>query len=234
MEARGVPGFDTRTYPGDDVMATWLEASPYRWVGYYLLAPCHTGTSWQGKRPVLQEMGWGMAVLFVGEQDWPEAAGDTTPATPPDTLAGEGRCTRQNLTEPHGRDHGYEAAGTARSQGFPPGTVIYLDVERVEEVSDSLRRYVRGWADGLMETEYAPGLYAHARNAETLLRAMRAAGAEPRLWVASPGGFDLRQAPAESGFPATIWQGRLDVRESWGGTTLRIDANVADREDPSG
>ncbi|HEX6589816.1 MAG TPA: hypothetical protein VF039_12405, partial [Longimicrobiales bacterium] len=55
---RGVPGFDTRDYPGDGVMARWRETSPYRWVGYYLQAPCYTGTTWIGKRVPLEQMGW--------------------------------------------------------------------------------------------------------------------------------------------------------------------------------
>ena len=38
---RGVPGFDTRDYPGTAAMRAWRDASPYRWVGYYLTgAPC--------------------------------------------------------------------------------------------------------------------------------------------------------------------------------------------------
>src|SRR5207302_11448240 len=42
-------GFDTFAYPGDDAMRAWLTADkPYRWVGYYLSAPCHTDSSWEG------------------------------------------------------------------------------------------------------------------------------------------------------------------------------------------
>ncbi|MFW5952088.1 MAG: glycoside hydrolase domain-containing protein, partial [Gemmatimonadota bacterium] len=251
-ERRGVPGFDTRTYPGDDVMAAWLDASPYRWVGYYLPAPCYTGASWEGKRATLERMGWGTAVLFIGEQDWPDAeTADSAGLRPPtDSLArerdrerhrapadaGEGaRCTSANLTGERGREDGRAAARAARAEGFEPGTVVYLDVEPVESVSDSLARYVEGWTAALVDAGFEPGLYAHARNAETLRALMvEAAGAEPRLWVASPRGFNLRRGPAESGYRANIWQGVLDIDESWGGTTLRIDANVADRADPSG
>jgi hypothetical protein len=32
---------------------------------------------------------------------------------------------------------------------------------------------------------------------------------------------------------AGVWQGRLDVAESWGGSTLTIDASVADTRSPS-
>lgn len=237
-----MPGFDTRDYPGDDVMARWLEESPYRWVGYYLPAPCHTGTSWQGKRSTLRSMGWGIAVLYVGEQDWPISAQhpvtDSVTRADPGTpvAAAEERCARDNLSGTRGRQDGQDAAGVARGEGFGAGTVVYLDVERVDSVSTRLAEYVVGWTEALIGAGYHPGLYAHARNAESLLSSMRdaAGGAEVRLWVASPSGFSLRRGPAESGFPATIWQGVLDTHESWGGTTLRIDQNVADQPHPSG
>ena len=65
------PGFDTSLYPGDAGMTAWLKpASPYEWVGYYLEAPCHKDASWSGKRQKLTEMGWGLAVIYVGQQTW--------------------------------------------------------------------------------------------------------------------------------------------------------------------
>ena len=64
-------GFDTYEYPGDEVMAAWRHRDvPYEWVGYYLPAPCHKGRTWTGKRERLAAMGWGMAVIYVGQQTW--------------------------------------------------------------------------------------------------------------------------------------------------------------------
>lgn len=64
-------GFDTYAYPGDEVMRAWRHADvPYEWVGYYLPAPCHKGRTWVGKRERLASMGWGMAVIYVGQQTW--------------------------------------------------------------------------------------------------------------------------------------------------------------------
>src|SRR5438552_3494594 len=69
-------GFDTFAYPGDDAMRAWLTADkPYRWVGYYLSAPCHNDDSWEGKRETLSGMGWGMAVIYVGQQTWGRTPG---------------------------------------------------------------------------------------------------------------------------------------------------------------
>lgn len=236
--ARGVPGFDTRDYPGDEAMRVWREASPYRWVGYYLEAPCYTGTGWTGTRERLESMGWGTAVLFVGEQDWSEILPAEQVIADPTAP----RCTVGNLTAERGRTDGAAAATAAAGQGFPAGTSIYLNVERVERVSAALRDYVRAWSAALLEEgRYAPALYAHARNAEEL-HAIQAAefsaagrSGPPRLWVASTADFSLVRGPGESGFPdAYIWQGVLDARESWGGVTLRIDANVARSASPSG
>src|SRR4029079_10925485 len=48
----------------------WKNEAPYEWVGYYLPAPCHDGTSWSGTRDRLAQMGWGRAVIYVGQQTW--------------------------------------------------------------------------------------------------------------------------------------------------------------------
>lgn len=235
--AAGVPGMDTRDYPGDAVMRTWRDVSPYRWVGYYLPAPCYTGMSWTGRRASLRRMGWGFAVIYVGEQDW-AAMGHASDTTPP---VENPRCTRANLTERHGTAHAAAAAASAASEGFPRGTIIFLDVERVEHVSVELAAYVRSWVGELLEHgRYVPGLYAHDDNtpelytllAEEFLRQGRLE--RPRLWVAKQRGFAPGTHPARSGYPvAAIWQGIFNVRESHGGTTLLIDVNVADSADPS-
>lgn len=237
--ARGVPGFDTRDYPGDGTMRRWMDGSPYRWVGYYLPAPCYTGTTWTGRREVLRNMGWGFAVLYVGEQDWAAMQ-----ALPQDTVpvAAEGaRCTSANLTPELAVQHAGEAQNATAGDGFPEGTVIFLNVERVERVSSRLLGYVRDWAGAVLDGgRYVPGLYAHDHNAAELFTvvaeefARRGRVERPRLWVARGAGFDISRSPAESGYPvAAAWQGRFDIRETWEGVTLTIDVNVADSADPS-
>jgi hypothetical protein len=236
--ARGVPGFDTRDYPGDAVMQQWHDRSPYRWVGYYLPAPCYTGTTWSGRRTALREMGWGFAVLYVGEQDWRAmrlVQGDSTVAVE------NPRCASANLTSEQGAAHAAAAAAAALADGFPQNTIIFLDVERVERVSPELTAYVRSFTAALLDGgQYVPGLYVHDVNTEQLYAiaeqefVRRQRTDRPSLWVATSSGFDLRSTPAQSGYAvATVWQGRFNVRESWGGASLNIDANVADTDDPS-
>lgn len=225
-----LPGFDTHTYPGEAAMQTWLAESPYRWVGYYLSAPCYTGTSWIGTRARLASMGWGVAPLFVGEQDWSVIQpGDTT-------VAEEGaRCTTQNLTPAQGTLDAAAADSIMAAEGFLPGTPVFLDVERMERVTSAMESYVLAWfREMLRRGRYTPALYAHERNVTSLFEAARGAFAEagrsdaPFLWVARAGDFAITRRPTDSGIlSASIWQGQFDTNETWGGVTLRIDANVA-------
>lgn len=232
---RGVPGFDTREYPGAVAMAAWRTESPYRWVGYYLESPCRPQSTWMGKRAELAQAGWGLAVLYVGEQQW----ADTTSYTP---SAGERLlCSRANLTAAQGAADAADAARVAQAEGFAPGTRIFLNVERVDTVGGGLAEYVRSWMRALLDGgTYRPGLYAHDANATALYALLmrdftdRRVGTGPAVWVARSGSFDLNAAPRESGHPyARIWQGRFNVDERWGGVAIRIDANVADSVDPS-
>src|SRR5262245_28033351 len=71
-------GFDTSDYPRDAAMQAWRDHAGYDWVGYYLQAPCHKDGSWTGKRDTLEAMGYGVAVVYVGQQTWnkvPRAGG---------------------------------------------------------------------------------------------------------------------------------------------------------------
>lgn len=241
---RGFPGFDASTYPGDAAMRVWRSESPYRWVGYYLPAPCHRDASWAGTRARLESQGWGIAVLYVGQQAW-EGFPDQAPA---DTAAPARPiiCSRTLLTATQGRQDADDAIARAAADGFARGTVIYLDIERVSAVSAPLREYYRAWTRRIVdEGRFRPGLYAHQRNASEIHRDMlqtwRETGASMiesasiPVWVAAPSAaFSLLQAPAELGSDiATMWQGRVDVVESWGGIRLRIDANVATTPSPS-
>lgn len=251
----GFPGFDTGLYPGDDAMRAWRQSSPYVWVGYYLPAPCHRDASWSGRREGLVGMGWGTAVIYLGQQDW--AAAPTRAPSPPDTAARPDTaqamqtpaapapppaCSASLLSAGRGATEAADAAAKTAAEGFAAGSVIYLDVERVEAVSPALREYVRAWIDGVLaDGRYTPGIYCHRLNADALHDVARAAYAargragEPPFWVASTAGFTLEQAPTGIGLGyASVWQGKLDAPESWGGFTLTIDANVAGTRSPSG
>jgi hypothetical protein len=246
------PGFDTRVYPGDAAMRTWRTSSPYEWTAYYLVAPCQTGTSWVGKRTTVRDMGYGMAVVFLGEQDWPvnpardsaAARRDSAAARRVNAAAQPKQCTASNLTVAKGEVDAARADSTAAAEGFASGTVVYLDVERAEAISSNFETYIRAWFRAMLRsTRYRPGVYMHEKNADAVhaialseyARAGRAG--EVPFWVAARGtsAFDLTLAPDVSGYSyATIWQGRYNTPETWGGVTIKVDANVAASADPSG
>ena len=230
----GHPGFDLWQYPGDAAMLAWRADSPYEWVGYYLPAPCHRDASWAGTRTRLERMGWGTAVLYVGQQMF-EGTPDSVPQDGPIL------CSRTLLTAAQGRGDARDAILKATAEGFPTGTTVFLDIEKVNEVSDSLRAYFRAWqAEVLAEGRYVPGTYAHRDNAATLfqdaLAVFREAGrtGTPAFWIAGGSGFALGASPRAVGLNfATIWQGVLDAERTWGGVTLDVDENVSMRPSPS-
>lgn len=233
--AAGHPGFDTWRYPGDTAMREWRDASPYRWVGYYLPSPCHRGTSWVGKRQTLESMGWGVAVLYVGQQQF-AGQPDPDPTIPSDSIV----CSRTLLNEAQGTTDGRDAAEVASREGFPTGTVVFLDVERMEHATPEMVAYYGAWMRAVLaDGRFRPGTYAHRRNAAELYiiaqRAHTEAGVgEPVFWVAGGSDFSINAPPSASGLDfVRVWQGILDVDRTWGGTTLRIDENVADRPSPS-
>lgn len=230
------PGFDAAVFPGEAAMRRWREASPYRWTGYYLPAPCHRDASWSGTRELLERSGWGIAVLYVGQQAFE--------GPPPDTAQMGGRpvlCSRTLLTPERGLADARDAVARARAEGFATGSTVFLDVERMHVVPDSMLAYYRAWTDELLrDGTYLPGTYAHQANAAALFASARAAYAQagrtdtPPFWIAGGSGFSLDQPPYAVGLAyARIWQGALDVDRTWGGVRLRVDENVADRASPS-
>jgi len=66
----GIAGFDTRDYPGDDIMQWLYDETNLYWTGFYLTpAPCQgVNRGWMYKYEILKNMGWGFAPLFLGQQ----------------------------------------------------------------------------------------------------------------------------------------------------------------------
>ena len=230
------PGFDTGIFPGEAALRAWRASSPYRWVGYYLASPCHRDASWMGTRATLERMGWGVAILYVGQQAFDDrpAVADTVPAT-------RILCSRTLLTAEQGRTDARDAAARAAAEGFTPGSVVFLDVERMQSVAPAMEIYYQAWMDQLLaDGRFRPGTYAHRANAAALFALAETAYLRqgrretPPFWVAGGEGFSLDREPGASGLPfAEVWQGVLDAQRSFGGISLRVDENVATRPSPS-
>ena len=239
-------GFDTHSYPGDRAMRAWRASDAnYEWVGYYLPAPCHKDDSWSGTRERLADMGWGVAVIYVGQQTWTDPAHRKYRMTKAEMAAAERRgatCLPSFVSGARGRAEADDAVARTAAEGFPVGTVIYLDLERMEIVPPGMRDYYRDWVARVLEDgRFVPGVYVHTHNARVVYRDVRAqytaAGidAEPPFWVAGGRGFDRDRAPTDVGHTfAGAWQGVLDIVEKRNGFRMPIDVNVASVPSPSG
>src|SRR5215203_3114189 len=267
-------GFDTYAYPGDQAMLAWRQdGAPYEWVGYYLpSAPCHKGTTWSGKRETLSDMGWGVAVIYVGQQVWSGTPRQKIVQTKWVTKrvkqvrrvngkrvtryvrkkvpvkvvkyarAAQGQsCSTHLVSGARGRKDANDAISRAVKEGFPRGTVVFLDIERMEKVPAAMRDYYKAWTTRVLEEgTYRPGYYVHNHNAKLIYNDVAsvfvAAGSldQPPFWIASGRGFSEDKEPHEVGHDfAKVWQGILDVVQTHNGVQLPIDVNVAAVPSPS-
>ena len=235
-------GFDTHTYPGTETMKAWKHTpgSPYKWVGFYLPAPCHNDESWSGKRDSLVAMGWGLAVVYVGQQTWGRTPRRLTAAKRA-ALRKKNDCSTDLLSKDEGILNADDAVKRARAEGFPPGAVVFLDLERMESIPAAMRVYYKAWVARMLETRaYTPGIYTHRHNAESIFadvrQVFRAAGdtSTPRFWIAGGKDFNVGKAPQDVGFAfAGVWQGVLDVARSVASIELPVDVNVSAWRSPS-
>ena len=234
-------GFDTHTFPGEQALRAWkTSGAPYEWMGYYLPSPCHRDRSWSGRRALIDALGFGTAVIYVGQQTWgrtPHPGSHGAQAAARHGLA----CNADFVTGARGAVDGDDAVRVAAAEGFARGTIVFLDIERVEQMPPGMRDYYRQWVSRVLaDGRFRPGVYVHAHNAPTvhddLVTAYVAAGlrVEPPVWVASGRGFTTDKFPRDVGQAfAGVWQGLLDVVENHGGVRLPIDVNVAAVPDPS-
>jgi hypothetical protein len=138
-------GFDTSVFPGVRALRAWKDAgAPYEWVGYYLPSPCHRDASWSGQRAAIDALGLGTAVVYVGQQTWGRTPRPGTAAARAATRRGE-LCSADFVHGAQGAAEGVEAVARTAAEGFPRGTTIYLDLERMERMPVLMRAYYRAW-----------------------------------------------------------------------------------------
>jgi hypothetical protein len=92
----------------------------------------------------------------------------------------------------------------------------------------------------LSDGRYRRTIYCAKSNPAVLYAAATAAYAAagrhdaPPFWIASSVGFAITSPSTDVGLAyATVWQGRFDVPQSWGGILETIDVDVAKRPSPS-
>lgn len=195
-------GFDRNQYPGDENLKALRET--FAFVGYWLnTPPGETHQEWRGKRQAVESAGFGFLVLF------------------------NGRLYAQLKNEENaariGKKDAAEAAASARREGFPGQTVIFLDQEEGGRMLPEQRVYIHAWVDGVTAAGFRAGVYcsgmAPAGIGESIVTAedirQNAAGRKISYFVTkdacppSPGcTFSPHPPrPAESGVDfADLWQ----------------------------
>jgi len=202
-EAKTYYGFDLNNYPGDDVIVSLRKEFAY--AGFWLnTPPGATANQWAGKRTILEKAGFGFLVLFNGRLDAElRKSADAAKAGKADAAA---------------------ALEAGRREGFPAGTVIFLDIEEGGRMLPEQKAYIYAWADGVNAGGFRAGVYcsgiaAPEGHGVTVITANdlreHAEGRAIAYWVANDGcppapGCKLTKeilAPGESGIGfAEVWQ----------------------------
>jgi len=134
-------GFDRNDYPGDAALPTLRKS--FSFTGYWLSSPPgENSNSWFGKRELLRSRGFGFALLFAGP-----SSGQLRDA--PYTLKRVAEDTQA-------------AAAAARRDGFPSGSIIFLDVEEGGRLPSTYFAYLRLWASELSRLGFRAGIYCSA------------------------------------------------------------------------
>jgi hypothetical protein len=201
--SRSYLGFDRNKYPGDAAIGVLRKT--FSFCGYWLnTPPGENSNTWQGKRKSLRSRGFGFLVLFNGRL-YLELKSLSNPITV-------------------GMRDAADAVKAAKTEGFPVGTIIFLDQEEGGRMLPEQRAYVYAWVDAVNASGYRAGVYcsgipATETGGATVITASdlrdNADGRKIVLFVfndscpPSPGCTFARNVPSprQSGVPfAAIWQ----------------------------
>lgn len=137
-ETRTYLGFDRNDYPGDESLAALRKT--FAFSSYWLNAPPgETATTWTGKREILRANGFGFLVLFNGRLDK--------------------ELKRAHDAAQLGANDAAAAVKAAHVEGFPSGTIIFLDQEEGGRMLPEQRAYLYAWIDAINATGYRTGVY---------------------------------------------------------------------------
>lgn len=131
-------GFDRNDYPGDANLATLRQTFSYS--GYWLNnPPGERSNSWAGHRAAVESAGFGFLVLFNGRLY--------------EELKSVSNAKRI------GQSDARNAAISARREGFPRGTIIFLDQEQGGRMLPEQKAYIYAWVDGVVAAGFRAGIY---------------------------------------------------------------------------
>jgi len=131
-------GFDLNAYPGDDALP--LLKKTFFFSSYWLSAPPgEKSSSWTGKRKLLEQQGFGFLVLFNARE------------------------SREVKSMQAARTKGVldaqRAAKLAAQEGFPAGTIIFLDVEEGGRLPAPYQAYLQTWFETVAASGFRSGVY---------------------------------------------------------------------------
>ncbi len=135
---RAFLGFDSNEYPGDTSLENLKRT--FSFSGFWLNDPPGAKSNeWAGKREALRAAGFGFLVLFNGRLE----RESNSPAGPSVT----------------GIRDAQAAANAAAHEGFPSGTIIFLDQEEGGRMTAHQMSYILAWIDALAKSGYRAGIY---------------------------------------------------------------------------
>ena len=141
-------GFDANEYPGDDKLPQLRKQ--FAFTGYWLNNPPGADHNpWAGKRAVLLRNDFGFIVVFNGRLHKEIVKAQKSGKSP----------------TAFGREDAATAAAAAKREGFPPGTIIFLDQEEGGRMLPEQAGYLLGWTEAVAATAYKPGVYASGQPA---------------------------------------------------------------------
>jgi glycoside hydrolase-like protein len=131
-------GYDRNEYPGDVNLIILHKTFSY--TGYWLNNPPGAKeNTWAGHRGTVEAAGFGFLVLFNGRL-YVELK----------SVANAKRL---------GKLDAKEAVSSARTEGFPGGTVIFLDQEQGGRMLPEQKAYIYAWVDGVNAAGLRAGIY---------------------------------------------------------------------------
>jgi hypothetical protein len=140
---RNYIGFDANDYPGDELLRALRKQ--FSFAGYWLTnPPGGDHNSWVGKRDILMRSGFGFLVVANGRLDR-EILSSQSSGKPAEAL---------------GREDAASAVAAAQREGFPPGTILFLDQEQGGRMLPEQAAYLLAWTEALAASAYRPGVYA--------------------------------------------------------------------------
>ena len=221
--------FDTCTAPPLAAMRAWL-ASPYRAVGVYVggqnrtCAQPELTSAWTR---AVADLGWRLIPIFKGRQPSCGARPSDLKIVPSAATA-EGTWAADN------------AADQVRALGMFRGGVIYYDMEHYDTADlacgTAVLTFLSAWTRELHRLGYLAGVYENLNLGARALAGVYGSAAYARpdaLWIAR---YDQNPAlTGWSGIGDSLWavqqrakQYRGDFTATYGGVTLRIDADNCD------